>query len=640
MQIRSRLLIAFVGVTILSLLIFGSVAVWMTVSVDRENKLAFLQQLAHDLGERIEASGNIEELTTDFRQAGDMLLPYVSHTLIQDTREQRTIAKLSSAHSMLNAQALEQLTGAITEMHRSSGWIGFAGQDYGWIIKQLPGKPYSLILIRRNTNSDGTPTSTLTSRLLVTSLLVIWVAVWVALILSSVIAQRLNKQKAILLHQALHDALTDLPNRNLLQDRLDQALHSAERKQVTVALFILDLDRFKEVNDTLGHHYGDELLQEVGRRVSGTLRESDTVARMGGDEFAVLLPETDYADAAHCAERIIATLDESISIYGMQLEARPSIGIAFYPEHGSDSDTLLQHADVAMYQAKRNRLGHCIYEQLKDPHSMRRLTMISELRAAIEAFDLVLHYQPKIDLRTRTTTGVEALVRWQHPTLGLLPPVEFIELAEQSGLITPLTHWVVNEALRQIRVWQQQGLDLSVAVNLSAHSLHDPRFVEQIAADLERSGVAGTRLEIELTETAMMTDMDRALEIFERFNALGVRLSIDDFGTGMSSLSYLKRLPAYMLKIDKSFVMDMVEDENNAVIVRSIIDLAHNIGRKVIAEGVQDRDALQVLQILGCDMAQGYFLSRPRSADDLVEWLMTGPWRVQPLRDRLTVIPG
>jgi len=454
----------------------------------------------------------------------------------------------------------------------------------------------------------------------------------------SVVSERLQRQHRELVHQALHDALTDLPNRHLLYNRLDQGLQLAVNQGGQLALLVMDLDRFKEVNDTLGHHQGDLLLKEVSRKVAGLMNKDMTVARLGGDEFGIVLPDTDTDSATAVARRILMALEQQISIEGVQLEAKPSIGIALFPQHGGDTETLLQRADVAMYQAKHNKLGYCIYEETHNPHSRRRLQLITDLRAAIQSDQLMLHYQPKVDLHSGRTTGAEALVRWHHPDLGTLGPEEFVELAEEHGLINLMTDWVLGEAIHQCRQWQNQGIDITIAVNLSPHNLHEPGFLDKLREMLELASIDASQIELELTETAMMTDMNHAMEVFRELSAMGFRLAIDDFGTGMSSLSYLKRLPVDELKIDKSFVTDMAEDENNAVLVRSIIDLAHNIGRRVVAEGVQDRDALELLEMLGCDVAQGYYLSRPRSAADLVEWLHDSSYGVRTMRERLRAV--
>jgi diguanylate cyclase (GGDEF)-like protein len=423
-------------------------------------------------------------------------------------------------------------------------------------------------------------------------------------------------------HQALHDALTGLPNRTLLRERTDQAIHHADRELVPAALLLLDLDRFKEVNDTLGHHYGDQLLVQVGERLRGRLREVDTVARLGGDEFAVLLPRIQTAEGAVAvAGKLQAAFDEPFTLEDLALEVEASIGVALYPEHGSDPDELLQHADIAMYVAKDTHAGFVLFDASLDQHSPRRLALLGELRRAIEQQQLILHYQPKVDTHTGQMLGVEALVRWQHPEHGLLPPGDFIPLAERTGLIGPLTNYVLDAALRQCRDWRQAGHELSVAVNVSARSLLDLDFPDQVAGLLARWELPVRLLVVEITESTIMADPTHALEILGRLNIMGVQAAIDDFGTGYSSMAHLKTLPVHELKIDRSFVSQMTSNNRDAVIVRSTVDLGRNLGLRVVAEGVEDVVTLRELDVLGCDAIQGYYISRPVPGDDLINWL-------------------
>jgi diguanylate cyclase (GGDEF)-like protein len=423
-------------------------------------------------------------------------------------------------------------------------------------------------------------------------------------------------------HQALHDGLTGLPNRTLLHDRIDQAIRQADRELVPAALLLLDLDRFKEVNDTLGHHYGDQLLIQVGERLLGTLRAIDTVARLGGDEFAVLLPRIETsAGATAVAAKLQTALAEQFLLEDLMLDVEASIGVALYPDHASDPDELLQHADIAMYVAKETHVGFVLFDPKQDQHNPRRLALLGELRRAIEQRQLVLDYQPKVDAHTRQLLGVEALVRWQHPEHGLLPPAEFIPLAERTGLIGPLTHYVLDAALRECRSWQQNGNEVSVAVNVSARRLLDLTFPDEVAELLATRGVPARLLVVEITESTIMADPTRALEILGRLNKMGVQVSIDDFGTGYSSMAYLKSLPVHELKIDRSFVTQMTANSRDAVIVRSTVDLGRNLGLRVVAEGVEDAATLEQLDALGCDAIQGYYISRPMSPGDLVHWL-------------------
>jgi diguanylate cyclase (GGDEF)-like protein len=425
-------------------------------------------------------------------------------------------------------------------------------------------------------------------------------------------------------HQALHDTLTGLPNRLLFRDRTEQAIRAAQRDGDRVALLLLDPDRFKEVNDTLGHHYGDVLLTLIEPRLRPALRAVDTLARLGGDEFAVLLPEVSGEDGARVvAERLLEALTTPIMLDGLPLTVDASIGVVAYPAHGEDPDTLLQHADIAMYVAKETHAGYVVFDPSLDQHSPRRLLMLSDLRGALEHRELVLHYQPKANLQTGQITGVEALVRWQHPRYGLLSPAEFIPLAERSGLVGPLTSYVLNTALQQCQQWQQAGHELSMAVNIPTRCLLDLAFPDEVDTLLKAWQIPAGRLVLELTEGTIMADPGRAAQVLSRLRDLGVELAIDDFGTGYSSMSYLKALPVHELKVDRSFVHQMANDDGDAVIVRSTIELGHNLGLRVVAEGVEDAATWQELQKLGCDNVQGFYLGKPMPPTDMETWLST-----------------
>ena len=432
-----------------------------------------------------------------------------------------------------------------------------------------------------------------------------------------------RKQIDSLRHQAMHDALTELPNRVLLQDRLAQALAAAP-DAAPLALLLLDLDRFKEINDTLGHHVGDQLLQRIGPRVLELLRSVDLMARLGGDEFAVLLPGAGEAAASALASKILAALDIPFTLEGQSLDVGVSIGIALAPAHGNDAATLLRRADVAMYIAKRGHLGAAVYDPAQDGNSPLRLGLMGELRSAIAEDALLLHYQPKIDHITGRVNGVEALLRWSHPVHGLIAPDQFIPLAEQTGLIAPLTWWVLETALAQCRAWARDGLVLGVAVNLSARTLHDLALPALIAGMLEKHGVPAGLLTLEVTESALMADPTRARNVLTQLAAQGICLAIDDFGTGYSSLAYLKRLPVHQLKIDRSFIQHLVEGGADAAIVASTIGLGHHLGLRVVAEGVETSEAWHLLAASGCDVSQGYHLSRPVTATELERWLRAG----------------
>lgn len=440
---------------------------------------------------------------------------------------------------------------------------------------------------------------------------------------------QLVRQGEMLEHQALHDALTGLPNRILLHDRMQQAISGALRGGKAVALFLMDLDRFKEINDGLGHHFGDVLLQKVALRLRGALRESDTVARLGGDEFAILLPVIDDQQHAELtAQKLLHTLEKPIVTEGHTLIISGSIGIALFPQHGEDIAALMRRADMAMYKAKRAHSGYALYHPDLDQRMLGELTLAGELRLAIERGELLVHYQPKIDLKSGMVTSAEALVRWQHPHKGLLAPEHFLPLAEKNGLIKSITLWVLQEALQQCRRWDEAGLEIPVAVNVSAHNLQTPDLPEYLGQLLKDTGVQPSWLELEINESTILTDPARTLEMLKRLHQLGLAISIDDYGTASASLHYLNRLPTHQIKIDKSFILN-IADQNNAMIVQAAIALAHSLGRTAIAEGVESKDVLDKLAALGCDMAQGYYMSPPVAPDQLIAWLKSSPWKLQ-----------
>jgi diguanylate cyclase (GGDEF)-like protein/PAS domain S-box-containing protein len=436
------------------------------------------------------------------------------------------------------------------------------------------------------------------------------------------ISERKHAQRA-LEYQALHDALTGLPNRTLLRDRLQQAILHARRANTPIGLLLLDLDNFREVNDTFGHQAGDSLLQQLGPRLRNHLRESDTVARLGGDEIGVVVPGADAVGALEVADQLRKAIELPFTIEDQPLQVSGSIGIAVFPQHGEDADSLLRRADIAMYVAKRSGADAVVYDSQDDRHSADRLMLLSELRQAVERHELLLHYQPQVLLRSGRVTGLEALVRWQHPRRGLVPPSEFIPLSERSGIIKPLSYWVLATALHQCRAWRQAGWNVNVSVNLSMRNLLDPELPAAVTRLLAASEAEPHSLTVEITESVLMADPKRAMENLARLRELGLQFSIDDFGTGYSSLAYLQRLAVNEVKIDRSFVMGLPGNDGSRAIVKATVELGHSLGFEVVAEGVENRDAWDMLAALGCDKAQGYFISRPIPAPQAGEWLKT-----------------
>jgi len=432
-----------------------------------------------------------------------------------------------------------------------------------------------------------------------------------------------NLRQAELEHRALHDALTSLPNRTLLFERIEHDIQLARRHDEQLCLLMLDLDRFKEINDTLGHEVGDSLLVEVGNRLRACLRETDTVARLGGDEFAILLPGTTADEALQAVGKLLDTFKRPFILKGVEFYVAGSIGVAAFPEHGEHAQDLLQHADVAMYSAKRNQSGYALYDPAKDEHTLSRLAMVTDLRQAVAQGQLQLHYQPILSLTTGDVVSVEALLRWHHPQHGQVSPELVIELAEKIGLIGQLTDAVIDQALAQAARWHSQGLPLHLSVNLSMHNLHDSQLAERMGAALRAHGVSGHTLTLEMTESAMMSNPRQVMHVLNGLDALGILIAVDDFGTGFSSLSYLKSLPVDILKIDKSFIFGLDEDKSDQAIVQATLSLGHNLGLEVVAEGVESREVWDLLRAMGCDRAQGYYMSKPLAPGELEAWLKT-----------------
>jgi diguanylate cyclase (GGDEF)-like protein len=428
---------------------------------------------------------------------------------------------------------------------------------------------------------------------------------------------------------AYSDQVTGLPNRIRFRELVQEKIASGQLEKRIIAMLLLDLDHFKEVNDTLGHDRGDSLLQQVGLRLRNALFAPDVVARLGGDEFGILLPRLAIPeDVKHVIKKLHDSLEAPIMIDEIPIVVEVSIGVALIPEHASDVDTLLQRADIAMYRAKQMASDYAVYEPKFNLHSPERLGLMAQLREAIDQNQLLLHFQPKLELKTGRIVGKETLVRWQHPRLGMIPPDKFILPAEQTGLIGPLTRWVLNDALTSSRLARNEGIRLQVSVNLSARLLHDPQLPKMIANVLDATGTEPALLMLEVTESAIVLDPKRAEENLAALSKMGTQISIDDFGTGYTSLASIKHLPVNEIKIDKSFVINMLTEKKDEMIVRTVIEFGHNFGLTVVAEGVETKEVLDALAALGCDEVQGYYISKPMAYEPLKNWLSTSPYKV------------
>jgi diguanylate cyclase (GGDEF)-like protein len=619
MDLKHKLLASFAAVILMVSLVFGFNAYQIArdAAMDNEKNLVAL-----------ETEEQAAVLAAEYRRAPSLRSLQLYLAARKELQEQMLYLADKDGRALVPAtwpadKALDigglPTPRALQEKHAQK-FFTYDGKHYVWSSSPVAGSPFTLVHIKRSGIDTHGLLMRLAGRLFVAGLILAWIAIWVALIISTAVSRRLTAQTDALRHQSTHDGLTGLPNRTLLQQRLGAEIRTAAISGQSVALIMMDLNRFKEINNTLGHTFGDALLLALGERLQKTLWGRDTVARLGGDEFALLLPMADTAHNAQVTDKVLAALAEPFVIDGVTLEIDASLGIAIYPDDSKDAVELISHADVAMYQAKHMGAPMTRYDHSKDPHSLERLKLTGDLRHAIDRGELLVYYQPMIDIATRQVLGAEALLRWNHPERGLIPPDKFIPLAEQTGIIKSLTYWVLDSALRQCARWNDTGMSLSISVNLSARVVQDDKLLKEAASALARHGVEAGQLKLEITETAIMEDPTRAMEMLTSLSAMGIRLSIDDFGTGYTSMAYLKKLPVDEVKIDKSFVMNMLKDANDAVIARAIIDLAHNMNYTVVAEGVESRRILETLSELACDIAQGYYFSKPVPFPEFESW--------------------
>lgn len=619
MNVRARLIAGFVGVSIFVLLLFGFVAHRAALDLELKKELGLAHENAVTLANSLAASAaDGASLARVVSQMGGEDRAVI---LVSADGDIFTSAQTSTGAGLSDTS---RLLGLLSEKD-NRGVIALVGEEYIWAYVPLKGMDQTLLLLSRHRDTFASQSRALGIRLFVTAFIIIWLAVWIALMLSSRIVRVINQQNAALLHQALYDDLTDLPNRRHLFEFLADRIHEAPLQSFGV--FVLDFDGFKEVNDTLGHRVGDELLRQSAERLRRAMPDVAFMARLGGDEFAVVVE--DVAQMSLASRVIHGALGEPLTLQNMDITLECSSGAALYPTHANNAETLVQHAEVAMYHAKSSHQQCQLYDAGFDPHSLRRLALLGDLRYAVERNQMRLMYQPKVDLSTMQTTSVEALIRWHHPEFGMVPPDEFIHLAEQGDFIVEMTNWVLEEAISRCRQWHDQGYPIGVAVNLSVRNLHNERLPQYIASTLVKHGLSADFLKLEITESTLMADPQRALDTMRQLASQRLTLSIDDFGTGYSSLSYLKKLPVTELKIDKSFVMEMMNDESDRVIVHSTINLAHNLGCTVVAEGIEDEQTLHTLCALGCDIGQGYFISRPLTPEALLAWFGSSRWPVK-----------
>jgi len=614
MNLRIRIFAGIFSFLLIASSLFGFIA-YQTATIakaDREVLLLkdFSHQLINDLQVDVGININRTVISGWFERYTDPEISLVVYGPENQIIIAETVNKLPP-----------QVLKLIVNLTAQYGSISDQQNTYTWFSNPIPDTPYHLALSHNTLNKSLAELSQIfMTPLLIGMAILLIVTLWTSMFVASLI-DKLHLQKEALRHQAMHDALTTLPNRSLLKDRLQHAIDVAHREKTKVALCFIDLNHFKDVNDTLGHHFGDQLLVQISQRLHKTLRKCDTVARLGGDEFAIILRGASLASTHSIIEKILKQIEEVVEVEGNKLFVSGCIGIAMYPDHGREPNILLKHADIAMYEAKRAGIHVTVYDEQLDKFSQERLTLIKDLGQAFGTDQLTLHYQPKVNINTQEAIAAEALLRWNHPTLGNIPPDRFISIAEQSGLIRPLTEVVLRMAIRDLAALSEQGIDTNIAINLSACNLQDADLESLLINSLHQWKMHPANLTLELTESAMMANPAHAQKLLFRLDSIGFKISIDDFGTGFSSLVNLKRLPIQEIKIDRSFVLNMNANEEDASIVKATIELGHSLGMNVVAEGVEDQASLDHLQQLGCDMAQGYYLSRPIPFQEFVLWM-------------------
>ena len=618
MRLSTQMLTGIVGITILSQVIFALIAYRIVVGVEQDHLLQLLEQRTNEVAQSIAiplVAGITESRALE--QSRRRFAPTVDALALVGTNG--AVATAGPWVKRIDASLLRE---RIKQLDlRETGHIVIDGDPFFAVPHNVPGLPYHIVTLQRYHTTQDNLSARLGSRFLVFSIIIVWVAVWIALLFASMINRKLEAKSMALRHQVTHDALTGLPNRALLYNQLEAIITSPDNIDRQIAVLAIGINHFMEITDTLGHDLGDQLLLEMGGRIRQALPENALVSRPGNDEFAVVLLDTDQSKAEQLIHHLLTSMNTRVPVASLELDIVLTIGAALYPKHASDADALLRYANVALQQARERCSSSHFYDGSKDNHSIRRLKLGAELSHAIAQGQLVVFYQPKIQATSGEVSGLEALVRWNHPEYGLIPPDEFIPLAEQTGAIRELTAWVLEESLHFLHRLHRRGMPITIAVNISTHNLRDDRLKPLVKKLLQRTGVEGRFLCLEVTETVMVQDIQHAEGVLCALHSLGIKISIDDFGTGFSSLAYLNRLPVDEIKVDRSFVMPMLENHSERTIVASIIQLAHTLGCRVVAEGVENTETFELLKTMGCDIIQGYLLTAPRPLNEIEHWL-------------------
>jgi diguanylate cyclase (GGDEF)-like protein len=612
MSLRLKLILSFVTASFAVLIVFSAISYNSAKSYSQQNELTH----AHKNNVRlISMIGGQESTLEQIRKMIPHHKEEDSFYIIIDSENGNILSQQNSGE---NTKILNQIIRQIGMIRgETQGITPIQTENYFWASDSIPNTPYILInTFRQEEESLGKFLDYISVALSISIFIALWFSLWAATILAN-LYQRLANQKSEIEHKSRHDPLTLLPNRQSIGVIIQDAMNSNDDNKENLLLCLVDIHGLKEINDSLGHECGDIILRQISDRLDDSLRSSDRVGRFGGDKFAVILTHSKTSIVDEICHRLLGSLDSAFHIDERSLFIGATLGIANYPDHANDPQTLIQKAEIALHKAKDTGKDFVIYDAKHDKGNAEKIDLANDLRNAIRDGDLELHYQPQLDLRTGKIAGVEALSRWTHPKHGFISPDTFIDIAERTGIIKQLTEWVLATAIKQCAEWQKSYGSLTMSINLSARNLHDETLGKQVSRLIRHWQVIPEKICLEITETAMMADPKHAMRLLGELDQLGVKISIDDFGTGYSSLGYLKRLPVDEIKIDRSFVMNMKDDENDASIIRATVGLAHDLGLSVVAEGVENQESQDLLQALNCEFAQGYHICKPAPAEEI-----------------------
>ena len=616
MSLRLKLILSFVTASLAVVTLFAIIAYTGARDYAQNSEMEHV----HENNQRI------INMIDDKLPASQQIIAMIPHHETKDSFFlvlNRNTGKIASInHTSPNIAIANDLIRKIGNINKQyKGVVAINNENYFWAVDAIPKTPYLLLNTFHHSDTGIAKYFDDTGIILGISIFVaLWLSLWAATILAN-LYQRLANQKMEIEHQSRHDPLTSLPNRHTIGEIIEEIIDSNDNELDNVLLCLVDVNGLKDVNDSLGHEYGDDLLCKVSERLKDVLRSSDQVGRFGGDKFAVVLKHSNNTAIEEFCTRLLSTFDRAFHIKGHSLYLGATLGIAKYPEHAENAQTLIQKSEIALHSAKDASKDFFIFDANKDQRNPARLNLANDLRHAIRDGQLSLYYQPQLDLRSGKMVGVEALARWNHPEHGFIPPDTFVAIAERTGLIKQLTEFVFTTAIKQCAEWRRTVQSFAISINLSARNLHDETLPKQVARLIRHWKIIPEQICLEITETAMMADPEHARELLEELDRLGVKISIDDFGTGYSSLTYLKKLPVDEIKIDKSFVMNMNNSENDASIIRATVGLAHDLGLTVVAEGVENQASQDALKQMGCEIAQGYHICKPAPAEEITKLL-------------------